>query len=77
MTTQVIPSASRDNNGASAYLAVAPTTLRNSRSTGLLCGLPAPKFRKMGRKVIYLTKDLDEWLAGLPTYQNTSKMEVN
>jgi hypothetical protein len=36
---------------------------------------PAPKFKKMGRKVIYLTKDLDEWLEALPSYQNTSEME--
>jgi len=75
MTNQGIKQISLGNNEAANYLTVGFTTLRNSRHTGLLCGLPAPKFKKMGRKVVYLTKDLDEWLEALPSYQNTSEME--
>jgi len=74
MTNHNIKPISQGNSEAANYLTVGVTTLRNSRHTGLLCGLPAPKFKKMGRKVIYLTKDLDEWLEALPSYQNTSEM---
>lgn len=75
MSNQNIEPVNLDNNGAADYLTVGFTTLRNSRHTGLLCGLPAPQFKKMGRKVVYLKKDLDEWLDSLPSYQNTSEME--
>ena len=75
MSNQSIKQISLGNSDAANYLTVGVTTLRNSRHTGLLCGLPAPKFKKMGRKVIYLTKDLKEWLEALPSYQNTSEME--
>jgi hypothetical protein len=63
------------NQEAAELLTISANTLRNSRSTGTLCGREAPPFIKMGRKVIYLRVDLAQWLNSFPKYKNTS--EVN
>lgn len=62
-----------NNNESAAYLNVAPFTLRNSRSTGILLGKPAPRFRKRGRKVIYERTELDRYNDQFPQLQNTSQ----
>lgn len=49
--------------------------LKVARSTGLLWGAPAPKFRKVGpRKILYLKSDLDEFLGQFPAYQNNAEV---
>lgn len=70
-TTSVLP---WNTWQAAKYMNFAEITVRNSRVSGLLCGVPAPKFRKIGRKVVYFKKDIDDWLAALPSYQNTSEV---
>ncbi len=50
---------------AAAYIGVSEKSLRNSRSSGMLGKVPAPSWRKNGRKVTYLTEDLDAWLESL------------
>ena len=60
---------------AARYLCVSEISIRNSRITGLLGGIKAPNFRKIGRKVIYLKADLDRWLDDLPTFENTTQMK--
>lgn len=48
---------------AADYLGYKPTTVRNSRCKGILAGVKAPAFIKMGAKVVYLGKTLKEWRA--------------
>ncbi|CAM4016047.1 DNA-binding protein [Vreelandella rituensis] len=47
---------------AAEYLGFAPATLRQSRHTGKLAGVCAPKHIKLGRSVRYYASDLDTWL---------------
>lgn len=64
-----------DSKQAAQYLCVSEISIRNSRITGLLGGIKAPSFRKIGRKVIYLKSDLDSWLDDLPSFENTTQMK--
>lgn len=59
---------------AAAYLSISENSLRYSRITGLLSGLPTPRFKKIGAKVIYLKSDLDEWIDSLPTYEMNNQI---
>jgi len=47
-------------------------TIRNSRHTGLLFGKKAPPYIKVGRKVLYLRSDIDDFLAQFLPQSNTS-----
>lgn len=66
-----------DSKDAAQYLCVSEISIRNSRITGLLGGIKAPSFRKIGRKVIYMKSDLDMWIEGLPSYENTTQMKFD
>ena len=66
-----------DTHQAAEFCGVATVTMRNSRMTGLLCGVKAPPFRKIGRRVIYLRDDLSHWLNALPAYHNTTEAKMN
>ncbi len=57
---------------AAQGLRVGEVTLRNSRSTKLLSGVPTPAYIKRGRTVLYLGKTLNEWL-GQFEEQSTTK----
>ena len=49
---------------AADYLGFAEPTLRNSRLSGTLAGVPAPAFIKIGAKTVrYRRGALDAWLA--------------
>jgi predicted DNA-binding transcriptional regulator AlpA len=74
LETQIHSNSPLDTKQTAKELSLAEITVRNSRTSGLLCGVPAPKFRKIGRKVVYFKKDIDDWLAALPAYQNTSEV---
>jgi len=64
-------------NQAALVLGVSHHTLKHSRVTGKLGGHPAPKFRKVGRKVIYFAKDLQEWIEKfMPAYGNTAEVGI-
>ena len=65
-----------NNEEAAGILPVAANTLRNSRSTGILCGRKAPPFMKIGNRVYYLRADLEEWLGGFTKYNNTSEFAL-
>jgi hypothetical protein len=65
-----------DTHQAAAYLGVAYVTMRNSRTTGLLCGVRTPPFRKIGRRVVYLRTDLEQWLNDLPAFNNTAEAQL-
>ncbi len=50
-----------DSADSGAFLGFAPTTMRNSRSTGKLAGVEAPAFIKMGSAVRYKGSTLKIW----------------
>jgi hypothetical protein len=64
------------NEEGAELLTISANTLRNSRSTGVLCGREAPPFIKMGRKIVYLKTDLIHWLESFPKYSNTSEAQL-
>lgn len=51
---------------AARHLGVSPQTLRTSRTTGVLCGVKAPAYRKLTRHVVYDRATLDAWLDQFP-----------
>ena len=38
-----------------------------------LSGKPAPKYKKLDRKVFYIHAELDQWLSDIPEYSNTAQ----
>jgi hypothetical protein len=51
------------NQQAAEHIGCAERTLENSRSTGMLAGVPAPAFMKIGKKIVrYERETLDAWL---------------
>jgi hypothetical protein len=65
--------AAYSNDHAAEYIGVSPNSMKISRRTGELCCQPAPSYKKMERKVIYLHSVLDQWLDELPGYKNTAQ----
>lgn len=58
---------------AAEYLGFADVTLRNSRYTGMLAGVAAPAFRKLGRKSVrYERTTVAAWLAQFGERASTS-----
>jgi hypothetical protein len=47
------------------YLNVSYVALRQSRSTGKLLGVPAPKHLKIGRSIRYKDIEIEAWIASL------------
>jgi hypothetical protein len=47
---------------AAEFLAMNTNTLKLSRHTGILAGVQAPAYRKIGKKVIYEKSTLELWL---------------
>jgi predicted DNA-binding transcriptional regulator AlpA len=61
-----------DNRAAARHLRLSPKTLNNSRSTGRLCGVRAPPFKKIGKSVRYERAALDDWLAQFKDQSSTA-----
>ena len=61
------------NKEAALYVGCAPNSLKQSRVTGLLFGVPAPAFLKMGYNIRYKLATLDEWLSQFSEKQNTAQ----
>ncbi|MDP7360447.1 MAG: hypothetical protein QGI68_16540 [Pseudomonadales bacterium] len=55
-------------------LGTEPSTLKQSRYTGILLGRPTPIFIKMGRSTRYKLSALLEFRDQFPEYRNTSEM---
>ncbi len=53
------------------------TTLRISRTTGILGGVAAPPFIKIGAKVLYDADDLEAWKSQFKKRCHTSGGDVN
>ncbi|UTF60275.1 helix-turn-helix domain-containing protein [Gilvimarinus sp. DA14] len=58
---------------AAEYLRLSFRTLNNSRYTGLLAGVKAPPYRKMGKAVRYELSALDTWKAQFSEQTSTSE----
>lgn len=58
---------------AAKFLGIQPTTLKQSRHTGILLGEPAPPFLKMGRSTRYKLASLVEFRDQFSEYRNTSE----
>jgi hypothetical protein len=61
-----------DTHESAFHINLASNTLRGSRVSGILCGVPAPTYRKIGRKVVYDRLILDQWLEQFANQQNTA-----
>ncbi len=61
------------NKDAAEIIGTTPETLKRSRNTGLLWGLPAPIYRKANRKVMYHPSDVSDWINSLPKRGNTGR----
>jgi len=62
---------------ARRLLPYSETTLRISRTTGILAGREPPPFIKMGVKVFYDTDDLEIWMSQFKKRCHTSGGDVN
>mgnify|MGYP000046388202 CR=1 FL=1 len=61
-----------DTHVAANYLGFGSSTVRVSRVTGTLAGVPAPTYRKIGRKVVYDRMVLSKWIEQFANQQNTT-----
>jgi len=58
------------------HLEYSEYTIRLSRTTGILAGVQAPPFLKLGRSVRYKKSDLDNWLAQFDTFTSTAQVSM-
>lgn len=63
------------SNNAANFLGYSDNTLRNSRCTGTIAGVDAPKHIKLGKSVRYSIDDLNEWLIQFNDSANTDMAE--
>ena len=61
------------SNSAANYLGYSTATLRNARHTGILAGVEAPIYLKMGKSIRYDKDVLDAWLAQFNDLANTKQ----
>jgi len=54
---KVLPPIGLNSSDSARYVGISEAMMRKMRSDG-----SGPKFRKIGRKVIYLRRDLQQWL---------------
>ena len=66
-----------DSKQAAQYLGFSLSTLNNARYTGLLGGVRAPKFKKLGKSIRYERASLDAWLAQFQEQTSTSESPNN
>ena len=62
-----------DNKQAASYLGFSPSTLNNSRYNGLLGGVKAPRYRKVGTSIRYELSTLKSWLSQFKEQTSTSE----
>ena len=69
---QYITTSVANTHECAGDLGFASSTIRMSRVTGILAGVPAPTYRKIGRKVVYDRVVLEEWLSQFANQANTA-----
>ena len=62
-----------DTKSAADIIDTTTETLKRSRRTGSLWGVPAPPYRKVGRMVKYHPVDIANWINALPKCGNTGQ----
>lgn len=70
------PTPSLNAMQAAEYLGFTKSTLANSRYNGVLGGVPAPKFRKLGKSIRYSVETLNEWLFQFKEQNNTAQSQT-
>lgn len=58
---------------AAEYLGFALSTVNNSRYSGILAGIRAPLYIKIGKSIRYAKHSLDDWLSKFTPQNNTSE----
>lgn len=58
---------------AAQHLGFSEKTLANSRYTGLLGGVKAPSYKKLGRTIRYEKTSLQQWLSQFKDQTSTSQ----
>ena len=61
------------NRDSAPIVGTTPEALKISRHTGLLFGLPAPKYLKIGRTIRYKKSTLQAWLNQFEEQSSTSE----
>ncbi|WP_458525602.1 hypothetical protein [Onishia taeanensis] len=51
----------------------APATARKSRVTGILLGMPAPRYIRRGRSIRYRLKDVLDWLVSAQDFGSSAE----
>ncbi len=62
---------------AAEYLGYAENTLRDCRVRGILAGIKAPPYIKMGKRVEYYKEDLDNWKMQFKKITNTAQSSIS
>ena len=62
---------------AAEYLGYSENTLRECRVKGILAGIKAPPYIKMGKRVEYSKEDLDNWRNQFKKITNTAQSSIN
>ncbi|GAA6206547.1 hypothetical protein [Thalassotalea sp. SU-HH00458] len=65
-----------DEKQAALLLGTATPSLRKSRCTGVLFGIPAPQYLKLGRSIRYKTSVLNSWLDALEKHSVNPAQEA-
>lgn len=60
-TTTHTPQRPLRSKEAAARYGISEIALRHARCSGVLFGRKAPKFKKLGRTIVYMPNELDEW----------------
>lgn len=60
-----------DSATVAEIIGLAPTTLAKRRVSG-----DGPPFVKLGARVLYPARELQEWIEARPRFQNTAQMTV-
>jgi hypothetical protein len=71
--TEYISKQNLSNKEASFLIGCAPNSLKQSRVSGLLFGVQAPSFLKLGYSVRYKKSTLEKWLSQFSEQSNTSQ----
>ncbi len=58
---------------AAEYIGFAYSTLNNARYTGLMGGVAAPLYRKLGKSIRYEKASLDAWMSQFKEQTSTSE----
>lgn len=63
-----------DEENAAVYVGMSVSFLQKARCIGATGGrTPGPKFKKIGKRIVYDIADLDAWLDSFKSYQHNAE----